>query len=139
MPRPMRRGRGLPANHAQDGIIRWPQDGAIMVQERVSYRSEAALRFGIVSDDRFAADIAGCGHQRAAEFRQQKMMQRTVGQEHAQLCKVWRYRRAERTICVSARQHDWARGIQSSSALLLRSGSRNRAPRRGHQPPFVDT
>ena len=51
---------------------------------------EAALRFGIVSDDRFAADIAGCGDQRTAEFRQQKMMQRTVGQKHAQLGKVRR-------------------------------------------------
>ena len=85
-----------------------------MVQQRVSYSGEAALRFGIVSDDRFATDIAGCGHQWTAEFRQQKMMQRTVGQEHAQLCKVWRYRRAERTICASARQHDWARGIQAA-------------------------
>ena len=90
-----------------------------MMQECIRHAREALFRFGIVGDDRFAADIARCCDQRAAEFRQQKMMQWAVRQEDSQLGEAGRHSLTESTILAPARQDDRARNVDATARFRI--------------------
>ena len=56
-------------NHPYNGVIRRANDGTIVVQEAVSDSCQPRLRFVIVRNHRFAADISGSRDQWRVEFR----------------------------------------------------------------------
>ncbi len=61
-----------------------------MVQEAVRDMREPLFDLAVIGQHRFAADVGRGGHQRPAELVQQQVMQRAVGQHHAELVQARR-------------------------------------------------
>ncbi len=91
----------------------------IVLQECIRHSREALFRIGIVGDDRFAADIARCCDQRAAEFRQQKTVQWAVRQENSQLGETWCHCLTESTILAPARQDDGSSNVDATARFHI--------------------
>ena len=78
---------GFSGDDPHDPVIRRPQDGPVVVQERVGDRCEALLRLGLVGQNGLAADVARRRDQRSAERIGDQVVQRTVGQKRAEFRK----------------------------------------------------
>ncbi len=70
---------------AHDGIIHVPDDGAVVDQEEVGDVAEAFEGFVFIGADRFVAEVAAGGHDGEAEPGEEQVMERRVGEHHAEV------------------------------------------------------
>ena len=105
-----------------------------MDEEAVGDRGEPLGRVVVPICDRLVAGVAARQHQRAAGIGQQQVVQRRVGEHHAELGDPGRDGRGDARSRPARREHDRPRGPHSSSSSAAPSStSRRAARRRGHQ------
>ena len=68
-----------------DRVVAADVDRAVVGQQAGDHRAEAVDGVGVVVGDRFVAEVAARHHQRPADTVEQQVVQRAVGQHHAEL------------------------------------------------------
>ena len=77
---------GTEGSRARDGIVDAPRDGALTDEKRIGHAGQAVEGVPIVIGDRLAGAVGAGHHQNFGRARrEQQMVQRCVGQHHAEL------------------------------------------------------
>ena len=95
-------GRDAPVNR----VVCRSNDRPIMLQETVRDFFQSSCSFNIIRQHGLATDVAGCRDNGAANFIQQQLVQRAVGQEHADFSQPRRNIVRQRRVGFSRRQDD---------------------------------
>ena len=78
-----------PRHDPHDGVVDVAQDGPVVHQERVGDARQAHDGVALVRADRFVRQVAARRDDRRTEIRRDQMMERRVGQHHAQRWRAW--------------------------------------------------
>ena len=71
------------AQHAGNGVVAWPRNRPVVIDKDVGDARQTLVRLLVVRRDRLVAPVsAGCDH-RVGELAHQQMVQRRIGQHHA--------------------------------------------------------
>ena len=94
-------------HHRRNRVVAALQNRPVVHQKHIRNGSQPRARLVVVNRNRLLAQVGGCHHQRIhARIGQQQMLQRRVGQKHAQPRNSRRNRRCNAIPTQRARQHD---------------------------------
>ena len=108
-----------PRDHARHGVVVAGADLAVMGEEPVREAGEPREGVRVVRGERLVREVAGGEDQRSADRLEQQVVERRVGQEHAEAPVPVRDGRGERGLTVTPRleQDDRARRALEEPAL----------------------
>jgi hypothetical protein len=118
------------AHDARDRVVDPGLDRAVVQQEDVGDPREPLQRVVVAERDRLVADVAARQHERHAGVAEQQVVQRRVGEHHAQFRHAGRDPVGDRRARGPRRQHDRPRRRRQQRHVLL--AERHERTRRRH-------
>ena len=116
-------------DRAQHRVVRARVDRAVVEEHEVGDAREPRERVVVLVRDRLVGDVAARHHQRLAGVGEQQVVQRRVGQQHAEVGRARRDRGGDRRVGPARREHDRAVAAGQQRRLLV--GQRDERARRG--------
>ena len=118
-----------PRGHAHDRIVGARLDRTIVEQEEIGDARQALASFVVAIGDRLVGHVAARHHERLGGVRRQQMVQRRVGQHHAELGRRRSDRARHGRVRAPPGQHD--RPLAREQKLPLGRGQIHELARRG--------
>ena len=106
------RGRAQRAEGAHHGVVGAHVDRPVVGEQQVGDRRQALQGVGVVVGDRLVGEVAAGHHQSGAHRREQKVVQRGVGQHHAEVRRPGRHGGGHRRVRSPPGDHDRALGAR---------------------------
>ena len=95
-PRARRSTISRPSTHLDDRVVDVSDDRAIVDEKQIGDATQPVERLALVDADRLVGEIAARRHDGPADVPHQQMMERRVGQHHAEVRVARRHRRRNR-------------------------------------------
>ena len=122
------------AGHAQHRVVDARLDRAVVEHDEVGDRRQPLARVVVLVGDRLVGDVAARHHQRLAHVGQQQVMERAVGQHHAELGRARRHRPGHARVVAAAGEHDRPVAPQPAAPSRPARARPARGRRRGPAP-----
>jgi len=91
---------------ADDGVLATPVNGAVVGEELVGDTAEARACLGVVDGDRLVRAVPARHHERELGVGEKEVVERGVGEHHAELGRAGCDRRGNRSAGAPGQQHD---------------------------------
>ena len=104
---------------AHDRVLAAAMDRPVVAEERVGDPAEPVGGLGVVDRDRLVRPVAARHHERAADVREQQMVERGVGEHHAEPGVARGDRFGDRGVGATAQEHDRPPGRAEQLGLRL--------------------
>ena len=105
---------GTASHRADDRVIRWPFNGAVMVKKGIRHGGQMVFYGARISEDRLAADVCRGRNNGDVQFIQKQVMKGAIREHQAQLGGLFCDVGCDRSIGAAFHQHNGTRRVQQS-------------------------